>query len=73
MGAKGDLGGNKKGKIEEQRDKQGQSHINSLLVSMLVWLCPAPDQHSLSYLIKFISNSFLVEGFLFCACVCMGV
>lgn len=36
---------------------------------MPVWLCPAPDQCSLSYLIQFLSNSFLAEGFLFSVCV----
>lgn len=47
--------------------------VNSLLLSTLVWLCPVPDQQSLScLLIKFLSDSFLGEGFQFCVHVCIS-
>ena len=65
------------GKIEEQRDKKGLSHVNSWLVGMLVWPRLAPDQCSLSCLhIKFLPNAFLGEGILYSilyACVHMGL
>lgn len=44
----------------------------SLLVGMLVWPRPTPDQLSLSYLFKLLSSSFLGEG-LSTECVHMGL
>lgn len=66
----GDLGRNKCGKWRVKGIKKGWLHVSSWLVSTLVWLCAAPDQHSLSYfLIKLLSNSFLGESSLLDVCV----
>lgn len=61
-----DLGRNKCGKWRVKGIKKGWLHVRRTLV----WLCAAPDQHSLSYiLIKLLSKSFLGESSLLDVCV----
>lgn len=61
-----------RGTIEGKRYKNSQLCVNSCLVNMLVWLCPAPDQCSfLQFLIKFLSLSW--KRGCISVCVCMQV
>jgi len=43
---------------QENDSIRGQLYVNSLLVGRLVWPCPVPNQHSLSYLIKLYFQLF---------------
>lgn len=38
--------------VREERIERNQLPIGRMLVSMVVWLCPAPDPHSLSCLLN---------------------
>jgi len=60
---------------EEKVQKKRGINVNSGLVGMLAWLCPASDQRTLPCLLtKFLSISFLGEGLsILRAHVCMGV
>lgn len=46
----GDLGRDKHGKIKGYGYKKGQQHVSSVW-PVCLWLCPAPDQHSLACLV----------------------
>ena len=52
-------------------DKRGQSCVNRLLLSTIVWSCPVLDQHSLSgILLCSISNCFPEERGTLSVCMC---
>lgn len=57
-----------------KRDKSGWSHVNGLMVSTVVWPCPAPDDCTACPVIflNSISNYFPGSGdSVLCACVCI--